>query len=156
MSTAREMIRERLDAGCELSNESVAIDVMNELGVPASASIALVDIVAGEVGRIRRDEVRGVEHAAERDQKVPSRRRTLGMEPQPIDARQRLLDETFATGDGRHVRWGDATVDDHAARIAMLSKLCGGITQTIARHEEAISTIRRAGATCLREIEEAA
>ena len=62
-----------------------------------------------------------------------------------------LVDKYFATGDG-WVRWGEATVEDHQARIAFLKKMRTGIDATIERHEEAIKKIIEAGVTCLDEL----
>lgn len=65
--------------------------------------------------------------------------------------RTSYLSERFATGDGRYVRWGEATVADHTMRVEMLAKLRGGIDATIGRHLEAIELLNTTGARCLDE-----
>lgn len=65
---------------------------------------------------------------------------------------QELLDSPFALGDGRTVTWGDATVDDHRQRVAMLVKHATGTVQSAARHEKAIDELQAAGANTLREM----
>lgn len=156
-TTARERIKALLDTGTELSDESVAITVMADLGVPTKASQALVDIVASDVANQRRARVRSIEAAAFDEPRVQSPRRTLGSTPvDRIDARKRLLDERFHLPNGRSVRWGDATVADHRERIDMQERLRGGIAVEIGRHTAAIAEIEAAGVTCLREIAVAA
>ncbi len=67
-------------------------------------------------------------------------------------AREAMCRDTFVVGDGRTVRWGEATVDDHRKRIALLESLRSGIARTISFHEEAIAAITQAGVTCLDEV----
>lgn len=52
-----------------------------------------------------------------------------------------LLDTSFALGDGTTVTWGDATPQQHQARIDMLAKIADGTLQTAARHQAAIEAI---------------
>lgn len=72
-----------------------------------------------------------------------------------LGARAAYLAERFYNGT-EYVEWGAATVEDHLARIAYLTTLRDGIDNTIARHEEAITRIASAGATCLDDIDMAA
>lgn len=62
-----------------------------------------------------------------------------------------LLSLTVAMPDGSRVPWGEATVAQHEARIAMLSRHANGELETAARHRAAISAIESAGALCLND-----
>ena len=73
-----------------------------------------------------------------------------------LSARQALLDQSFALGDGRYVTWGEATEADHLARINILAAHIEGVQKTIDQHETAISFIHQRGVSCLGEIEVAA
>lgn len=65
-----------------------------------------------------------------------------------------LLSDTFPLPDGRRVTWGEATVDDHEERAAMLLDHIATVEVTVARHEAAIALIQDAGVSCLAEIDE--
>lgn len=66
---------------------------------------------------------------------------------------RRLEDLEFKIEDGREVRWGDATVEDHRSRLRILYPRLGGLQETISLHEEAIRLIQiTPGVTTLREI----
>lgn len=67
---------------------------------------------------------------------------------------QELLDAGFALPDGRMVAWGDATVEEHEQRANMLSKNAAANVEAAARHVRAITDIRAAGVTTLREVVE--
>lgn len=58
-------------------------------------------------------------------------------------SRGQFLHTHFALGDGRWVKWGEATIEDHSTRIALLVGLRTGIDATIRRHadvnEESVS-----------------
>lgn len=60
-----------------------------------------------------------------------------------------LLTAVFATGDGRRVTWGEATLEDHRKRIELLARGVKGSVETIRLHEYAASILRETGATCL-------
>lgn len=60
-----------------------------------------------------------------------------------------LLESGFALGDGTTVTWGEATVEQHRQRIALLSRNAAGNLQTAARHQAAVDEIERSGAGCL-------
>lgn len=60
-----------------------------------------------------------------------------------------LLTVVFATGDGRKVTWGEATLEDHRKRIEMLTKHIKGNVQTIRLHEYAAQILRDTQASCL-------
>ncbi len=65
---------------------------------------------------------------------------------------QELLDSPFALGDGRTVMWGDATVEDHRGRVAMLTKHAAGTLESASRHKQAIDDLESAGVQTLREL----
>jgi len=63
-----------------------------------------------------------------------------------------LLDSEISLPDGTRVLWGDATIEQHEARKNMLTNQAVGIVETAAKHEKAISELRQAGKTHLREL----
>ena len=64
-----------------------------------------------------------------------------------------LLAMSFAVDQtGRTATWGDATVADHEARIAMLESNAAGNMEAAARHAVAVSELRAAGAPCLSQL----
>jgi hypothetical protein len=63
-----------------------------------------------------------------------------------------LLESDFALGDGTHVTWGDATIDQHQKRVDMLQATAQGTLETAARHQRAIIDLESAGAETLREL----
>lgn len=54
--------------------------------------------------------------------------------------------------DGRVLRWGEMTIEDHEARIAHLGKQVSGINRTIERHQWAIDKIKKHKVKTLDEI----
>ena len=60
-----------------------------------------------------------------------------------------LLESGFALGDGTTVTWGEATVEQHQQRIALLTRNAAGNLQTAARHQSAVDEIERSGVACL-------
>ena len=101
----------------------------------------LLPLVEDYLAHLNRAEVRAAEQRAFSQRKGDPTRLAVA----------ELVDKYFATGD-RWVRWGEATVEDHQARIAFLKKMHTGIDSTIERHEEAIKKIIEAGVTCLDEL----
>ena len=69
-----------------------------------------------------------------------------------VDWTSELLAAEFATGDGRRVTWGQATVEVHVGRIQMLTANVRGNLDAIRRHEAAIQTISDLGGSCLDEV----
>lgn len=63
-----------------------------------------------------------------------------------------LLTTTVALPDGSRVEWGEATREQHAARLDMLAKHAAGELETAARHRAAIGAIDAAGVQCLNEL----
>lgn len=63
-----------------------------------------------------------------------------------------LLSTTFSTGDGRKVRWGDATVADHRKRVEWMQKHIGACEDDMALHEEAITLLQRSRVATLWEL----
>ena len=90
-----------------------------------------------ELGVIIRDGIDAV---------ISERAATLGMEWAAP-----LLAATVAMPDGSRVPWGEATIEQHETRIAMLSKHASGELETAARHRAAVSAIEAAGASCLND-----
>ena len=63
-----------------------------------------------------------------------------------------LLDATFALPDGIRVMWGEATIEQHEARIQMLSSIASGTLETAARHGQAVDELRAASAATLNDL----
>ena len=66
----------------------------------------------------------------------------------------RLSYSEFSLGGGRRVSWQEATVSDHEERIEYLKKQRDAINGTIDLHKEAVSLLKEAGVSCLREVTE--
>lgn len=96
---------------------------------------------------IDRNNVRRVEQAAKPNKP--------GKQVNPTAERAALMTQSFALGDGRRVSWGEATIADHEARVAFLSRKRSGLDDTIQRHRGVIDQLKQAGASCLNEISEA-
>jgi hypothetical protein len=126
--------------------EAVAA-MLRDLKCNQRAIVALSPILTQCAQHARRIGTQRIEGRARR-----AFRRGLGVTHDVIAARKSLLDEFFALGDGRTVRWGEASVDDHRERIAMLRRNVSGIEATIELHEDAIAQIEAHGAACLDEV----
>jgi hypothetical protein len=111
----------------------------------------LLDVLAHDIAFAQRSAVRTVESNAFRT-KIGE---PVTLEP-ATPAFRALMERGFKLGDGTRVVWADATVPQHAQRVAYLEKIRDGIDQTIDRHREAIRLIEQAGVTCLAELEEQA
>lgn len=133
MTSFRELLAEHGDA------EGIAA----ALRLSKAQREALMPLIADEVRRLERSDTRSVESSTPR---------TGGR--LPVD-RCALMRRSFALPDGSFVRWGQATVEDHQARIGMLAKLRNGLDATIGRHAVAVEQILAADVTCLDEISDA-
>lgn len=115
-----------------------------------------IEMIADRIEHVRRDGVRDAERRAvasvirygDGEIRLPPQRSAL-------DLFRLLLHQPIRLGDGRAVTWGDATIGDHEARITLLRKQRDGIDSTIQLHEQAIGTLRAAGASCLSAIPDA-
>lgn len=63
-----------------------------------------------------------------------------------------LLTTTVALPDGTRVEWGEATREQHAARLDMLAKHAAGEIESASRHRAAIEALDAAGARCLNDL----
>lgn len=144
--TLRDRIRAALDEDADRDDYALARAVL--AGVRRAELEKLVlPVTANEVRRVRREHVRSVEDAAFSPPRVVD-----GHQVDPLAARKRLLDECMLVPGKGLVRWGEATVEDHQARIAYLSAQAASIGVTITRHEAAIAEIEAAGVSCLYEV----
>jgi hypothetical protein len=115
----------------------------------------------------QRSQVRSVEHeiGGWADQQAPSTGHLtepkghssveLAVDPDerdPLAARRDLLNRGVPVPRRGNLTWGEMTVEDHRARIAMLSATRRGIDRTIRLHEDAIEAIQEAGVTNLNEL----
>lgn len=64
---------------------------------------------------------------------------------------QELLGSEFAVGDGTVTTWGEATREQHQARMAIHKRNAAAGMEGYARHAAALDEIDRSGATCLRD-----
>lgn len=139
-----DLLREIADRHAEWNTpETLTAAICGDLRLNARQREALFGLVLERCQQWERGRVRQVEQTVSR----------VGRVADPTGARSALLVETFATGDGRRVAWGEATAADHEARIAMLSALRDGIDATLTRHLDALDAIRAAGASCLNDLE---
>lgn len=63
-----------------------------------------------------------------------------------LELTEELLESAFALGNGERVTWGQATIDQHTQRIALLTGNIAGNIETAARHQTAIDMIQEVGA----------
>lgn len=130
----------------ELSEHDAAVHALKALKVPESARSVLLPLVVRDVQLFRRVG----SHSIEQHVPIPSKQNS-DPKTSPL-LRAELLSETFALGDGRRVRWGEATAQDHQDRIDFLTKQIRGTQQTIGRHAAAIELISTANVSCLDEV----
>lgn len=69
-----------------------------------------------------------------------------------LDSFKALYKTVIHLGDKTTTTWGQASVEQHEQRLAMLLKLRAGLDKTIERHQEAIRILRMTGAPCLEEV----
>lgn len=81
------------------------------------------------------------------DERIEERAAALG-----IEWTAALLSATVAMPDGTRVEWGEATREQHAARLEMLSKHAATELETATRHRAAIEALDAAGARCLNDL----
>lgn len=105
--------------------------------------------------RVVRDECRRQSRSFVRDMENGQTGHDTNDCPAVSMSRAAYIAERFWNGT-RYVVWGEATVDDHLARIAFQSLLRDGINANIEHHRTAIKDIEDAGVTCLNEIPVAA
>lgn len=154
----RSRIMAAIDRNPALPDNAVARQVASEVGETALVSLA-VERIERIIATERRKRMREVESAlaaseSESDPAEWSTVDTLLEEYRKaviVEWTEELLAGQFATGDGKRVTWGKATVEQHVARIAMLTQNVRGNLDAIQRHEAAVVAIREAEATCLRE-----
>lgn len=81
------------------------------------------------------------------DQQIELKAREVGME-----WTAELLTATFALPDGRRVRWGEATLEQHRVREGQLAKNAARNLEAATRHRVAIHALEKSGARCLNEV----
>jgi hypothetical protein len=69
---------------------------------------------------------------------------------------QELLDSTFVGADGELITWGDASADDHRARVEMFMRNAEANMEGAARHTKALHALEATGAATLRGLVAAA
>lgn len=148
--TLHEMIRSEIDSKPATNDAGqIARGLVRKL-----SAAHILELLTSAVRTAMRTEVRGIEAVAFRERIT---RQALLVKPIAFDANasaavQQLLRARFECGRGRSVSWGDATVEDHRARIGLLAAQRDGLNETIARHEEAIRTIQECGVVCLNDV----
>lgn len=120
--------------------EFTAAAIEHDLRLTKSQSSALHKLIVDEVRRCWRSAVRPLEP------------RSGVSAADPAGARAEYLKARFSLPDGRHPTWGEATVEDHLLRIAMLTKLRDGLAATIRAHEDAVARLTEAGVSCLNDL----
>lgn len=143
--TLREWVPDDFDG----DSAALAGDILRELlRHPRLARAVLYPLVLAHVDAVLRTRVRITEAEV-----IPSIRKHGARVFRPaLDRKAMYLRMKFALGDGTEVTWGDATVDQHLARIAMLERQVAGVSQTIERHRYAVDAIRKAGVSCLADL----
>lgn len=67
-----------------------------------------------------------------------------------------LLATDFALPTGERVTWGDATLEQHGARVALLSANAAANMEAAARHEKALEALKLTGVATLNDLVSAA
>lgn len=119
-----------------------AARILLALKVNKEAARILLPVVADRV----RDEARNT------TRKLEAATNVAAIQTAPAEQRDKFLSERFPVEDGRFVTWGEATIEDHHSRIALLTKIRNGIDDTIERHEAALKLLAEHGADCLNEL----
>lgn len=153
MSTLHEIIRQELATHNDANDYDIAVTIREQM-----TEDDMLRLLVAEVGHIRRlrslsIERKAFEHSSSTpttDNMTTQLRRTTNISTLLQFAP--LYDERFVTARGVWVTWGQATIDDHRARIALLNKQITGIQQTVTQHETAIELIRTQGGTCLADV----
>lgn len=142
----RKLIRDLLEQHPEWDDDAVAAAALGTASSKAALVALVHPLATWESINVRRSLTRQEERKAFK----PTRK------VDPTAQRKGLLDKGFLVPGKGLVRWGDATVEDHEARIVYLESMRGAIAKTVAQHQEAIDEIRSHGVSCLYEIEVAA
>lgn len=127
-------------------------EVLAERALLKLRKVQIIPLVAEHLARLQRL----IAHENEVRAFTEVFRRNRGAVAMPMivptnDLFRDLFLQRFSVGDGREVTWGDATVEDHEARIAFLELQARGLMDTVERHRASIALITAAGATCLKE-----
>jgi hypothetical protein len=72
-----------------------------------------------------------------------------------VEFTQAFLDSEFALGDGRRVTWGEATREDHMARIEYMRTRIESMDEDVHMHLRVLTVLENAGARTLREARQA-
>lgn len=130
--------------------DSTVAAVFDAINLPTKWRAIFHQVTRDECRRLQRATVRAAEWAS--DDQTPN-----DTQCPPVVAgssRSDYLAERFYTG-SRYVTWGEATVEDHQARIVYLETLVAGTRRTIDRHREAVASITEAGVACLDQLAKA-
>ncbi len=141
-------LNELIDQMSNGDPDETASAVFDALGCPQKWRDMFGPLVRNECRRSIRSDVRAHENS-------PSDHGTSDTQERRVAGginRAEYLADRFCIGRGKHVVWGEATVQDHRDRIAFLASLRNGIDNTIARHAEAIDIIEAAGVSCLNDV----
>lgn len=144
--TIRDVIRQEAESAINTDPLTVAAAVLAKV-----TKADLLDLLAEEVKAVQRAAARSTERRAFRDVFIKTVDRPRA---QVSDGLRSLFATPFHLGNGEEVNWLTASVEQHRQRIEHLSKIRAGLDRTIAQHEEAITLIEQAGASCLADITE--
>lgn len=130
--------------------------VFDEVGLPSRWRNLFMGLVINEAKRVYRVTAKTAEKRVNEPVPVNNDGQVHASSMTPTERRHSYLTARFATGDGRYVTWGEATVEDHRLRIGLLQELRNGVNDTIDRHGKAIDQITAAGVSCLNDVPERA
>lgn len=68
-----------------------------------------------------------------------------------VEWTREILTTEFALSDGTRVTWGEATADQHLARVSMLHDHAAANAHAASRHEAALQALADSGARCLND-----
>jgi hypothetical protein len=154
-----KLIRAELDAG-HRDTDLIAKTVLKAALDADDPFELLYSVVRSFVSTSRHSFVKGAERAWDDAERELSRadgrhdNRSAWVNA-AVEARNRLLSESFFVPGKGSVLWAVATVEDHQKAIGHSRKIMAGHEADIARHERAIRKIRGGQGSCLADVQEA-
>lgn len=143
-----ETLSEWVEANPNQDAQTLASKIIDKLPTEE-----LVRLVAEEIDHIRRMKARVAEAEAFRSFR-PSIKPGRVERKQHINAGafRAVIGSTFKVGNGVEVSWGQATIEQHEQRVAMLERMRNGLDDTIRNHKATIAAMRDAGVNCLDDL----
>lgn len=116
----------------------------------------LVGVVAAELDRLRRAQVRAVERQVitvlVKERPVQRAREPVKVKFELTPEVRKLMPLRVALGGGEYVKVEDATKEQLEQRIAMMETHVRGTQESVTRLREIVTVLTRTGAKCLKDL----